>query len=349
MVTDSFTYTVTDAASGESLIKTVNITVGTVTDLSAENDSATTQEDVPVDGTVADNDSTLSGGVLSFAATTNPANGSVVMQANGDYTYTPAANFHGNDSFTYTVTDAASGESLIKTVNITVGAVTDLSAENDSATTQEDVPVDGTVADNDSTLSGGVLSFAATTNPANGSVVMQANGDYTYTPAANFHGNDSFTYTVTDAASGESLIKTVNITVGAVTDLSAENDSATTQEDVPVDGTVADNDSTLSGGVLSFAATTNPANGSVVMQANGDYTYTPAANFHGNDSFTYTVTDAASGESLIKTVNITVGAVTDLSAENDSATTQEDVPVDGTVADNDSTLSGGAVKFCGHH
>ena len=342
---DSFTYTVTDAASGESLIKTVNITVGTVTDLSAENDSATTQEDVPVDGTVADNDSTLSGGVLSFAATTNPANGSVVMQANGDYTYTPAANFHGNDSFTYTVTDAASGESLIKTVNITVGAVTDLSAENDSATTQEDVPVDGTVADNDSTLSGGVLSFAATTNPANGSVVMQANGDYTYTPAANFHGNDSFTYTVTDAASGESLIKTVNITVGAVTDLSAENDSATTQEDVPVDGTVADNDSTLSGGVLSFAATTNPANGSVVMQANGDYTYTPAANFHGNDSFTYTVTDAASGESLIKTVNITVGAVTDLSAENDSATTQEDVPVDGTVADNDSTLSGGVLSF----
>ena len=198
--------------------------------------------------------------------------------------------------------------------------------------------------DSDGTIS----STVATVVAEQGEVVVNGDGTYTFTPAKNFNGDATITFVTTDDY-GDTATTTSTISVEPVTDLSAENDSATTQEDVPVDGTVADNDSTLSGGVLSFAATTNPANGSVVMQANGDYTYTPAANFHGNDSFTYTVTDVASGESLIKTVNITVGAVTDLSAENDSATTQEDVPVDGTVADNDSTLSGGAVKFCGHH
>ncbi|MFP3467876.1 Ig-like domain-containing protein, partial [Leifsonia sp. SIMBA_070] len=88
--------------------------------------------------------------------------------------YTPAANYNGPDSFTYTVTDPASGESLTQTVNITVTPVTDLAAADDSATTAEDTPVSGTVATNDSTTSGGALTFAKASDPSHGTVVVNA-------------------------------------------------------------------------------------------------------------------------------------------------------------------------------
>ena len=136
-----------------------------------------------------------------------------MVNADGSYTYTPATNYSGADSFTYTVTDAASGESLTRTVNLTVNPVVDLVAANDSATTNEDTPLTTSVAGNDSTTSGGTLTYAKASNPSHGTVVVNADGSYTYTPATNYNGTDSFTYTVTDAASGESLTRTVNLTV----------------------------------------------------------------------------------------------------------------------------------------
>jgi VCBS repeat-containing protein len=342
---DTFTYTVSDPASGESLTRTVVISVTPAVVLNAGNDSNTTTEDMPVNGTVAGNDSTTSGGSLSFVKASDPANGSVVMNTDGSYTYTPNPNFNGIDTFTYTVTDAATGESLTRTVNLTVDPVVDLSAADDSNTTVEDTPVDGTVAGNDSTTSGGNLNFVRASDPANGTVSMNPDGTYTYSPNANFTGTDSFTYSVTDPVSGESLTRTVTITVDPAVDLSASNDSNSTDEDTPVNGTVAINDSTTSGGLLSFTKASDPANGSVVMNPDGSYTYTPNPNFIGSDSFTYTVTDAASGESLTRTVFIAVNPVVDLTAADDNNSTNEDTPVTGTVAGNDSTTSGGSLSF----
>ena len=63
------------------------------------------------------NDSTTSGGVLTYAVDTGVSNGSLVFNSDGSYDYTPNANFNGTDSFTYTVTDAASGESSTQTVS----------------------------------------------------------------------------------------------------------------------------------------------------------------------------------------------------------------------------------------
>ncbi|SPU43071.1 Ig-like domain-containing protein [Brevundimonas diminuta] len=89
-------------------------------------------------------------------------------------------------------------------------------AADDSVTTDEDTPVNGTVAGNDSTTSGGTLEYVKATDPSNGTVVVNIDGTYTYTPNANFNGTDSFTYTVTDPASGETLTQTVEITVNPV-------------------------------------------------------------------------------------------------------------------------------------
>src|SRR5205085_1333419 len=100
----------------------------------------------------------------------DPAHYTVSLHAALPISYTPAANYHGADSFTYTVTDAAAGESATQTVSITVTAVTDLTGQDDSFSTSEDTALSDSVATNDTTTSGGTLSFAKTTDPGHGSV-----------------------------------------------------------------------------------------------------------------------------------------------------------------------------------
>src|SRR5207244_3387306 len=102
---------------------------------------------------------------------------------------------------------------------------------HDSLMTGDETCLPESVATNDTTTSGGTLSFAKTTDPGHGTVTVNADGSFTYTPAANYHGADSFTYTVTDPAAGESATQTVSITVSAVTDLTAQDDSFSTSED----------------------------------------------------------------------------------------------------------------------
>ena len=96
-----------------------------------------------------------------------------------------------------------------QTVTLTVNPVTDLTAADDAASGDEDTTISSSVAANDSTTSGGVLTYAVDTGVSNGSLVFNSDGSYDYTPNANFNGTDSFTYTVTDAASGESSTQTV--------------------------------------------------------------------------------------------------------------------------------------------
>ena len=72
----------------------------------------------------------------------SPANGTVTLASDGSFTYTPAANFHGTDSFTYTASDGRA-LSNAATVTITVTAVNDAPvAVNDTATTAEDTAVE---------------------------------------------------------------------------------------------------------------------------------------------------------------------------------------------------------------
>ncbi len=205
----------------------------------------------------------------------------MVVNNDGTFTYTPTANYTGADSFTYTVTDADSGESSTQTVTITVDPVTDLTATDDSFSTNEDTVLNADVSTNDSTTSGGTLSYALATGAGNGSVIVNADGTFTYTPTTNYTGPDSFTYTVTDADSGESDTRTVNLTVNPVTDLTATDDAFSTNEDTVLNADVSTNDSTTSGGTLSYALATGASNGSVSMNADGTFTYTPTANYHG--------------------------------------------------------------------
>ncbi|MBV2134264.1 tandem-95 repeat protein, partial [Pseudomonas sp. MAP12] len=331
--TTSFTYTVSDG-NGGSDTATVDVTVTPVNDAPvAVDDAASTAEDSVLTGSVEldANDTDLDGDSLSVVAGTfaTAQGGSITIAADGSYSYTPAANFHGTDSVDYTVTDGSLSD--VGTLTITVTAVNDAPvAVDDAASTAEDSVLTGSVEldANDTDLDGDSLSVVAGTfaTAQGGSITIAADGSYSYTPAANFHGTDSVDYTVTDGSLSD--VGTLTITVTAVNDAPvAVDDAASTAEDSVLTGSVEldANDTDLDGDSLSVVAGTfaTAQGGSITIAADGSYSYTPAANFHGTDSVDYTVTDGSLTD--IGTLTITVTAVNDApDAVNDSVTVAED-------------------------
>ena len=295
----------------------------------ANNDTLATNEGTAGSVNVLTNDSdpdanTLTVTTLSPSAT----HGTVSCTAVGVCTYTPAANFFGTDSFTYTISDG-NGGTATATVNVTVTNVNDDPvAVNDTATVAEDSSsnaIDVLANDTDGVDAGETLTVTAVTQPTNGSAAFTATG-VTYTPAANFFGADSFTYTISDG-NGGTATATVNVTVTNVNDDPvAVNDTATVAEDSSsnaIDVLANDTDGVDAGETLTVTAVTQPTNGSAAFTATG-VSYTPAANFFGADSFTYTISDG-NGGTATATVNVTVTNVNDDPvAVNDTATVAED-------------------------
>jgi Ca2+-binding RTX toxin-like protein len=148
-------------------------------------------------------------------------NGTLALNSDGSFTYTPNANFSGSDSFTYKTKDPDNAESNVATVSITVNAVNDAPvAKDDSATTDEDNTTDIDVITNDTDVDNATsdLSVLSFTQPSHGTVTQNADGTLKYTPAADYNGSDSFTYMAKDPDNAESNVATVSITVNAVND-----------------------------------------------------------------------------------------------------------------------------------
>ena len=343
---DSYAYTVRDPAGNEATA-TVTITITPVNDPpQAVNDSATTAEDTPAVIAVRTNDSDIDGDTLSVTAVTQGANGSVAINADGTATYSPALNFHGSDSFTYTVADP-SGATSTASVNVTITPVNDPpQAINDVATTAEEAALPIAVRTNDADIDGDALSVTGVTQGANGSVAINPDGTVTYTPALNFHGADNFSYTVADP-SGATSTATVNVIVTPVNDAPvAVDDTAATGDGVAVTVPVLNNDSDIDGDALAVATFTQGANGTVNAGANGTLVYTPNPDFIGPDSFTYQATDGQHASNLA-TVSITV-----LDSDNrpptaldDTVVTDEDNFVDIAVLGNDSDPDGNPLSI----
>jgi VCBS repeat-containing protein len=276
----------------------------------ANDDSFPVDEDGTLDGNVLTNDTDPDGDPLTVALVgSGPANGTLDLNSDGTFTYTPNANFCGSDGFSYDANDTKV-DSNVATVTITVRCVNDAPvAVADSNSTDEDTPVGGSVA-NDTDIENDTLSYGGASDPANGSVSLNGDGTYNYAPDANFNGTDTFTYTVSDG-NGGTATGTVTITVAPVNDApAASNDSNATLEDTPVTGSVATNDTDVDGDALSYGGASDPANGSVTLNADGSYSYAPDANWSGTDTFTYMVSDG-NGGAATGTVTITVAPVND--------------------------------------
>ncbi|MCY2966853.1 MAG: DVUA0089 family protein [Planctomycetota bacterium] len=204
-------------------------------------------------------------------------------------------------------------------------------AVNDSSTTAEDSAVVIGVLANDSDQDGDPLTPSVVSAPAHGSVVLHADGTITYTPAADFHGADSFTYRVSDGTSFSNTA-TVAITVSAVNDAPvAVNDAVSTAINTTVVVAVLANDSDVDGDALTPSLVGQPAHGTAVVNANGTISYTPTTGYLGGDLFTYRVSDGALQSNLVS-VTLTINNVLSALARFDPVGSQGNANLTGTSA-----------------
>ena len=327
--TDSFTFTANDGTV-DSEIATFTITVNAVNDAPVAADgSASTDEDTTLNGSVSATD--VDGDDLTYTLVDDVTSGSLTFNSDGTFTYIPAADFNGTDSFTFSANDGTV-DSNTATFTITVNAVNDAPVAADgSDTTDEDTTLSGTVTATD--VENDPLTYTLVDDVTSGSLTFNSDGTFTYTPAADFNGTDSFTFTANDGMV-DSNTATFTITVNAINDAPVAADgSASTDEDTTLNGSVSATD--VDGDDLTYTLVDDVSNGSLIFNSDGTFTYTPNADFNGTDSFTFTANDGTV-DSEIATFTITVNAVNDAPVAADgSASTDEDTTLNGSVSATD--------------
>src|SRR5262249_30146777 len=139
------------------------------------------------------NDTDVENNTLTAVLNTNVSNGTLTLNANGSFSYTPNANFNGTDSFTYHANDGSANSSNV-TVTLTVTPVNDAPVANPAnfSTNQNttlNVTAPGVLA-NDTDVDSNPLTAVLNTNVSNGTLTLNPNGSFSYTPNANFSGTD---------------------------------------------------------------------------------------------------------------------------------------------------------------
>jgi hypothetical protein len=301
---DSFTYTYMDLAGAPSNTATVGVTVSptSVAPVAVNDNVVTIQNATVIIGVLVNDTGVIDPSTLKIV--TAPLHGTAVPDtAAGTVIYTPAFNFAGADSFSYTVANG-SAVSNVATVSIAVNASPPI-AVNDVATTDENVAVAIPVLANDT---GGIVpgTVAVGTAPLHGTAVPNpATGEVLYTPAVNFFGTDTFTYTFGDGLGAVSGPATVTVTVFRLPVI-AFNDTATTPRNTAAVISVLAND-TGPVNPATVAIVALPIHGTVDPdRVTGVVTYTPTPGFIGVDTFTYIVQDNLGVTSNVAVVTVTV-------------------------------------------
>ena len=236
-----------------------------------------------------------------------PAHGTLALNSNGSFTYTPALNYGGPDSFTFHGYDGLNGGN-VATVTLQVADTTppvvtnpgsQLNTEGDSV----NLPIQA------SDPNGTVVTFSATGLPP-GLGISQTSGLISGTVVSTFaqHGPYSVTVSAKDAAGNIGLASfswTVNNVAPTVV-----NHVYAVAKNTPlfVTGTlgVLSGSSDPGGETTQAVADALPAHGTLALNSNGSFTYTPTTGYLGADSFTYHAFDGLNGGN-VATVTLNVG------------------------------------------
>ncbi|MCF8407136.1 MAG: tandem-95 repeat protein, partial [Chitinophagaceae bacterium] len=286
-------------------------------------------------------------GNFSASQTATIANvGTLQINDNGSYIFIPLANYNGiAPTVTYTISDGNGGTTTASLI-ITISPVNDNPlAVNDTKSINEDASsATGNVLTNDSDVDGDALSvtqfviaglngtFTAgqtATIAGVGTLQINANGNYTFVPTANYNGSaPTVTYSISDG-NGGTATATLIIRTDSVNDIPiAVNDTKSVNEDASsATGNVLTNDSDVDGDVLSVTQfvvaglnnTYTPGQtvtisgvGTLQINANGSYTFVPTANYNGiAPTVTYSITDGFGGTGSA-TLIITVSSINDI-------------------------------------
>lgn len=308
----------------------------------ATNDTVSTSINTPVSFDPRANDSDPESGALTIVSVTAPSSGTAVVTGGGTgVTYTPASNFVGTATFSYTVRDPQNATATA-TVSVTVTNQSPI-AVNDATSTNSNTPRSFDPRANDSDPEGGALTIVSVTAPSSGTAVVTGGGTgVTYTPASNFIGSATFTYTVRDPQNATATAS-VTVTVNNQAPVAA-NDATSTNSNTAKSFDPRTNDSDPEGGALTIVSVTAPSSGTAVVTGGGTgVTYTPASNFIGTATFSYTVRDPQNATATAS-VTVTVNNQAPV-AQADSVSTAFNTSVTFDPRGNDSDPEGGALTI----
>ena len=238
--------------------------------------------------------------------------GAVAINVDQTLSFTPGLNFSGATTISYAISDGQGGLASatvfvsVTAVNDAPVAVDDGSAGSPLVTVAEDTAAAAiAVLANDSDVDGDALSVAAASSP-NGTVTVNVDQTLSFTPALNFNGTTTISYTVSDGQGG-SASATAFVSVTSVDDAPVANPQLVT---VAEDGTalVVLTGIDVDGDPLLFATALQPIHGTLSL-AGAVATYRPNSGFHGQDSFTFFAYTFNGGQpvfSAVATVSITV-------------------------------------------
>ena len=305
---DSFQYRAYDGLAYSNVATvTINVTNATPT---ANNDSYQVQHDQQLNvstGGLLANDSDGDMDPITASLYSQPEGGTLNLNANGTFTYNPPSGFAGQITFQYQASDGIS-LSTPATVTITVNNQVPV-ANADTYYVRHDrqlqVSNPGVLA-NDSDGDGDLLSAVLVTDVNQGTLTLNANGSFTYDPPAGVNGQATFQ---NKAFYGVAYSGVVTVTIHITNEPPvADNDSYQVKHDrqlqVNAPGVLV-NDIDTDPDPITAVLVSGPSHGSLTLNPNGSFIYSPSQNYVGEDSFTYRASDGLTTSNLA-TVTITV-------------------------------------------
>jgi hypothetical protein len=401
---------------------TVTITVNNPVNTApiALNDAESTNMEQKLYASILDNDSDPENQELTIPVITiAPLHGTATVLANGLIEYTPNPGFSGTDALTYQICDkvinpaicsTAPGLCTTATLAITVDAPNTVIAINDENSTWVNTPVSGATLTNDFDPEGdlplvfggfiiGGTAYTSGTHtisgvdatgapvPDAGTLTINADGTYTFTPANNFTGSINVPYVLNDSnpntASDTAYLRiTVNPVPTGTNSVIANNDEISTLPNTTVSSTlftndrdpqansftvtsylfdnngdgIADQSGTIGApivvGGITTAGTPVANAGTLTINADGTYTFVPAADFSGVVDVPYTITDALGATS---TAILHIDILPDINGSandrplpgDDFVYTAFDTPVNSTFINNDTDPNANPVSLNG--
>jgi lipopolysaccharide export system protein LptA len=271
------------------------------------NDITNTMTTNPVSGNVLMNDSDPENQVLTVNTTpvSGPNHGTIVLNTNGTFIYTPIGNFIGTDTMRYQVCDngtpqlCASGLLVIEIRAETTGGNQKPVANDDNTMTPSGTPITVNVKANDFDPQGGSVGNPTLIGtPIGGTAVVNPDGTVSFIPSPTFMGAAYVQYQICDNGTPALCdTATLNIQVYPNPNMPnvapiAVNDNATTTNTQQLSSDVATNDSDPNvGQTMAFSLVTNVLNGNVTLLPTGAYTYRANSGYIGRDSFRYKICD----------------------------------------------------------